>query len=51
MIHACRLHGLTVQSLGITRILIHRFSSLLSAYGLALADRYVFFPWPPVPLL
>lgn len=28
-----------MQSLGITRILIHRYSSILSAYGLALADR------------
>lgn len=27
------------SSLGISRIIIHRFSSILSAYGLALADR------------
>jgi hypothetical protein len=27
------------QSLGISRIIIHRYSSILSAYGLALADR------------
>jgi N-methylhydantoinase A/oxoprolinase/acetone carboxylase beta subunit len=27
------------QSLGVSRIVIHRFSSVLSAYGLALADR------------
>lgn len=29
------------QSLGISRILIHRYSSILSAYGLNLAERYV----------
>lgn len=29
------------KSLGITRVLIHRYSSILSAYGLALADRCV----------
>lgn len=28
--------------LGISKILIHRHSSILSAYGLALADRYAF---------
>ncbi|KDQ17380.1 hypothetical protein BOTBODRAFT_64359 [Botryobasidium botryosum FD-172 SS1] len=33
--HACEIARL----LGITRILIHRHSSILSAYGLALADR------------
>jgi 5-oxoprolinase (ATP-hydrolysing) len=38
--HACDIARL----LGINRILIHRHSSILSAYGLALADR-------PVPLL
>lgn len=27
------------QALGISRIIIHRYSSILSAYGLALADR------------
>lgn len=27
--------------LGIGKILVHRHSSILSAYGLALADRYV----------
>lgn len=27
------------QSLGITRILIHKYSSILSAYGLNLAER------------
>ncbi|KAH7333962.1 5-oxoprolinase [Rhizoctonia solani] len=35
--HACDIARL----LGIHRILIHRHSSILSAYGLALADRYV----------
>ena len=34
--HACEIAGL----LGIKTILIHRYSSILSAYGLALADRY-----------
>ncbi|AFR94607.2 5-oxoprolinase [Cryptococcus neoformans C23] len=33
--HACEI----AESLGITSILIHRYSSILSAYGLALADR------------
>ncbi|KAJ9097610.1 hypothetical protein QFC21_004644 [Naganishia friedmannii] len=33
--HACEI----AESLGITRILIHRYSSVLSAYGLALAER------------
>lgn len=33
--HACEISEL----LGITRVLIHRFSSVLSAYGLSLADR------------
>ncbi|KAM0755615.1 5-oxoprolinase [Meredithblackwellia eburnea MCA 4105] len=33
--HACEI----AKSLGITKILIHRFSSILSAYGMALADR------------
>ncbi|KAL0948059.1 hypothetical protein HGRIS_010682 [Hohenbuehelia grisea] len=33
--HACEIAGL----LGIKTILIHRYSSILSAYGLALADR------------
>lgn len=34
--HACEIARL----LGIKTILIHRYSSILSAYGLALADRY-----------
>jgi len=34
--HACEIASL----LGIKTILIHRYSSILSAYGLALADRY-----------
>uniref|UniRef100_A0A0W0FHI3 Putative 5-oxoprolinase n=1 Tax=Moniliophthora roreri TaxID=221103 RepID=A0A0W0FHI3_MONRR len=34
--HACEL----ARSLGMSKILIHRFSSILSAYGMALADRY-----------
>jgi 5-oxoprolinase (ATP-hydrolysing) len=34
--HACEIARL----LGINKILIHRYSSILSAYGLALADRY-----------
>lgn len=29
----------SAQSLGIRRIIIHRYSSILSAYGLALSDR------------
>lgn len=33
--HACEI----AELLGITRVLIHKFSSVLSAYGLALADR------------
>ncbi|KAJ9123894.1 hypothetical protein QFC22_000682 [Naganishia vaughanmartiniae] len=33
--HACEI----AESLGISRILIHRYSSILSAYGLALAER------------
>jgi len=33
--HACEIAKL----LGIKTILIHRYSSILSAYGLALADR------------
>ncbi|BGO97667.1 putative 5-oxoprolinase (putative) [Rhodotorula toruloides] len=33
--HACAL----AETLGITTILIHRFSSVLSAYGMALAER------------
>ncbi len=33
--HACEISEL----LGISRVLIHRFSSVLSAYGLSLADR------------
>ncbi|BGP57766.1 hypothetical protein JCM8202_002418 [Rhodotorula sphaerocarpa] len=33
--HACEL----ARTLGITQILIHRFSSILSAYGMALSDR------------
>lgn len=32
---------MSLQSLGITRILIHRYSSILSAYGLNLAERFV----------
>jgi 5-oxoprolinase (ATP-hydrolysing) len=32
--HACNL----ARSLGIFRIIIHKYSSILSAYGLALAD-------------
>ena len=36
--HACEIAKL----LGIKTILIHRYSSILSAYGLALADRLVF---------
>ena len=35
--HACEI----AQLLGIKTILIHRYSSILSAYGLALADRCV----------
>lgn len=35
--HACEI----AQLLGIKTILIHHYSSILSAYGLALADRYV----------
>jgi 5-oxoprolinase (ATP-hydrolysing) len=34
--HACEI----AELLGIKTILIHRYSSILSAYGLALADRY-----------
>lgn len=34
--HACEIARL----LGINKVLIHRYSSILSAYGLALADRY-----------
>lgn len=37
--HACEIASL----LGIKTVLIHRYSSILSAYGLALADRYVGF--------
>jgi len=33
--HACEI----AENLGISRILIHRYSSILSAYGLALAER------------
>ena len=33
--HACEIASL----LGIKTILVHRYSSILSAYGLALADR------------
>lgn len=33
--HACEI----ARSLGISTIIIHRYSSILSAYGLALADR------------
>ena len=33
--HACEIASI----LGIKTILIHRYSSILSAYGLALADR------------
>ena len=40
--HACEIASL----LGIKTILIHRYSSILSAYGLALADRFVL-PSPP----
>jgi 5-oxoprolinase (ATP-hydrolysing) len=36
--HACEIAKL----LGIKTILIHRYSSILSAYGLALADRYAY---------
>jgi len=36
--HACEIASL----LGIKTILIHRYSSILSAYGLALADRCAF---------
>lgn len=36
--HACEIAKL----LGMKTILIHRYSSILSAYGLALADRYVY---------
>src|SRR5882757_56282 len=35
--HACEIASL----LGIKTILIHRYSSILSAYGIAMADRYV----------
>lgn len=35
--HACEI----AHILGIQTVLIHRYSSILSAYGLALADRYV----------
>lgn len=35
--HACSL----ARTLGITRIVIHRHASILSAYGMALADRVV----------
>jgi 5-oxoprolinase (ATP-hydrolysing) len=41
--HACEIASL----LGIKTILIHRYSSVLSAYGLALADRFVFLSPPP----
>lgn len=34
--HACEI----ARQLNIKKILIHRYSSILSAYGLALADRY-----------
>ena len=34
--HACEI----AHILGISTVLIHRYSSILSAYGLALADRY-----------
>lgn len=37
--HACEIARL----LGIHKVLIHRYSSILSAYGLALADRYRIF--------
>ena len=37
--HACEIARL----LGIHKVLIHRYSSILSAYGLALADRYGFY--------
>lgn len=37
--HACAI----AATLGITTILIHRYSSVLSAYGMALAERQV--PW------
>lgn len=33
--HACEI----AHTLGISTVLIHRYSSILSAYGLALADR------------
>lgn len=36
--HACEI----AHILGIKTVLIHRYSSILSAYGLALADRQVF---------
>lgn len=36
--HACEI----AQLLGIKTILIHHYSSILSAYGLALADRYAY---------
>lgn len=40
---ACNMQLITVivaaESLGIKRIIIHRYSSILSAYGLALSDR------------
>ena len=39
--HACEI----AHILGISTVLIHRYSSILSAYGLALADRQV----PPYP--
>lgn len=39
--HACEI----ASSLGIKTVLIHRYSSILSAYGLALADRYVHGLW------
>lgn len=34
--HACSI----AKTLGIKTILIHRFSSVLSAYGMSLSDRY-----------
>ena len=35
--HCCAI----AKSLGISKVLVHRFSSVLSAYGMALADRHV----------
>lgn len=44
--HACAI----ASTLGITTILVHRYSSILSAYGMALAERCVLTASPPLQL-